>query len=119
MARTKPFHDPSEFGRIYLITNISNGKKYVGQTVKPIAERWLKYCAKARCAASRGMSHPVSDETRRKIGAKHKGKVMSAEARAKISAAQLGKKRGPRPKWVIEKIIATKRLKREVAVSNG
>jgi len=42
-------------------------------------------------------SHPVSAETKAKIGAANRGKVKSPELRARMSAAMTGKKRGPYP----------------------
>lgn len=40
------------YGRIYLITNRVNGKRYVGQTVGSIAARWMHHCgAHSRCKA--------------------------------------------------------------------
>lgn len=42
----------SEYGRIYLITNIVNGKKYVGQTVRAIAKRFVEHCRlQGKCRA--------------------------------------------------------------------
>jgi group I intron endonuclease len=35
-------------GSIYLVTNSANDKKYIGQTTKPIEERWTKHCTSAR-----------------------------------------------------------------------
>ena len=37
-------------GTIYQITNLSNGKKYIGQTIQePASRRWNKHCYMARC----------------------------------------------------------------------
>ena len=35
-------------GYIYLITNLINNKKYVGQTLMTVHSRWLKHCSVAR-----------------------------------------------------------------------
>lgn len=32
------------YGRVYLVTNLVNGKRYVGQTVLPLSQRWKKHC---------------------------------------------------------------------------
>ena len=36
-------------GCVYLITNLHNGKCYVGQTVKPLARRWYEHVKAAEC----------------------------------------------------------------------
>lgn len=36
------------YGKIYLITNIKNGKQYVGQTQRSIEERWSEHVRKAK-----------------------------------------------------------------------
>lgn len=45
MPEKQPTTKP--YGRIYLITNIANGKVYVGQTIHPIEKRWYKHCLDA------------------------------------------------------------------------
>lgn len=42
------------YGRIYLVTNLVNGKKYVGQTIRPVKARWNQH----RSAAKRGGTLP-------------------------------------------------------------
>lgn len=45
-ANSKPY------GRIYLVTNTANGKRYVGQTIGSIEDRWRVHCgAYSRCKA--------------------------------------------------------------------
>lgn len=40
------------YGRVYLVTNLLNGKRYVGQTIMTIAQRWSKHCRSgSRCPA--------------------------------------------------------------------
>ena len=39
---------------IYLVTNTVNGKRYVGQTRKEVANRWKQHCAACRRDAQRG-----------------------------------------------------------------
>lgn len=76
-------------------------------------------------ATSKGMkSHPIkpkSEEAKQKIREavilqhkRQKENGIDEIRRQKISAAQLGKKRGPRPQWVKDKISATKQLKRKI-----
>jgi len=36
------------FGRIYLVTNLTNGKRYVGQTTKSVRQRWVQHKSEAR-----------------------------------------------------------------------
>jgi group I intron endonuclease len=36
------------FGEIYLVTNLVNGKKYIGQTRRGIERRWVDHCSAAR-----------------------------------------------------------------------
>jgi len=36
------------YGVVYLITNTVNGKKYVGQTIAPLQQRWRQHVHKAR-----------------------------------------------------------------------
>ncbi|MCI0528011.1 MAG: GIY-YIG nuclease family protein [Nitrospira sp.] len=36
------------YGIIYLITNKKNGKQYVGQTLRPLEERWAQHVRKAK-----------------------------------------------------------------------
>ncbi len=38
----------SSYGCVYLVTNVVNGKVYVGQTIKPIQARWAGHLKKAR-----------------------------------------------------------------------
>jgi group I intron endonuclease len=42
---------------IYLVTNTVNGKRYVGQTVKPLHKRWLDHIRKSRLIATRMALH--------------------------------------------------------------
>ena len=44
--------DFKPYGRVYLVTNLVNGKKYVGQTVLTLEKRWQKHCSVgSRCNA--------------------------------------------------------------------
>lgn len=43
-------------GLIYLITNLANGKQYVGQTTKGLRRRWQAHCNTAK----RGFDYPLS-----------------------------------------------------------
>lgn len=63
--------------------------EYVGATPSAAARAKGSASQKGR---SRG---PHSEETRRKIGDAHRGKVVSVETRAKLSEAKRGVKRGP------------------------
>ena len=132
---------------VYLITNTSNGKQYVGKTSQPIGARWRRHCNDA--AARRGktalgyailkhgpsafrveeLEHRPTDAealaaevrwilemgtfrpngynltlggegvpgrlhtqgSKAKIGAKHRGKVVSPETRALLSASKKGR----------------------------
>ena len=42
-------------GHIYLITNILNGKRYIGQTIGRVEQRWSQHL----CNAKRGHSYPL------------------------------------------------------------
>ena len=39
-------HKP--FGCVYLLRNLNDGKVYVGQTTRPVGERWAHHCSDAR-----------------------------------------------------------------------
>ena len=58
-----------------------------------------------------GMGHPHTDESRRKLSAAHKGKVLSEEHKQKLSEAHKGKRPnriyGPRSEETKQKISAT------------
>jgi len=36
---------------VYLITNLINGKRYIGQTNRPLARRWSQHCSSSGCCA--------------------------------------------------------------------
>lgn len=76
-----------------------------------------------RVASSARMTerNPVADPSvRAKIGAKLKGRVITAEARAKQSAALRGRKRGPMPAKVAEVLAKVREArKRPVATACG
>ena len=40
------------YGKIYLVTNLVNGKVYVGQTVRSISERWQGHCKPSKACKS-------------------------------------------------------------------
>jgi hypothetical protein len=42
-------------GRVYLITNTVNGKRYVGKTHRASRKRWADHCS----AAKRGSQYPL------------------------------------------------------------
>lgn len=56
------------------------------------------------------LRRPHTEETKAKIGAAHKGRIISGETRAKISAANTGSKRTPEQRALLSKIrLGTKR----------
>jgi len=40
-------------GKIYKITNLTNNKVYIGQTICDLKKRWIKHCSKSGCHAIR------------------------------------------------------------------
>lgn len=136
---------------IYLITNSVNDKKYVGQTVQKLKDRWGAHCCKSvikrgrpialaiakygkevfeikeidradsieeankkevywtnfyNCFAPNGYSlkaggrfySHLSEETKKKISLRHKGKKLSIEQIENMRAARLGRKHTPEHK---------------------
>jgi group I intron endonuclease len=43
--------DSKPYGRVYLVTNSENGKKYIGQTVMTLEQRWSKHQRTKGCSA--------------------------------------------------------------------
>lgn len=45
-------NDSTPYGRVYLITNSANGKRYIGQTIRTLEIRFKQHCAlQAKCRA--------------------------------------------------------------------
>jgi len=66
----------------------------LGKKRKPFTEEWkMKLSAAASGKNNSRYGKPVSEETRKKIGERMRGRVQSAEERVRRGAANLGKKR--------------------------
>jgi hypothetical protein len=68
--------------------------------------------AKTRDAISRGikqryLDHPVSPETKIKIGNVHRGKTMSDKTKAKIGASSKGRTAGGQKQWILKDSVGT------------
>jgi hypothetical protein len=83
LCKTK--HELNSWEKIYIKTFGSN-KKRVGYNLTDGGGGVLGYRFSEEQTASR-VFKPISEETRRKLSAVHKGKKFSKEHRAKISAA--------------------------------
>lgn len=98
----------------------------IGFNLTPTAgnNRGVKYSPETRARMAAAKAN-ISEETRRKIGAKSKGRIPSAEARAKNSASQKGKTRSPETRALIgakrrgKKHSPEAKLKMSVAVKAG
>jgi hypothetical protein len=83
----------SKPGIIYVARNRVNGKLYVGQTIKSlvnVSPEVLKRRMEGRLANP----YVASEEDKRKISEGKRGKKVSAEGRANISAAHMGIHKG-------------------------
>lgn len=63
---------------VYLITNLVNGKRYVGQTRESLSLRWQRHVWKAH-EGSENYKNSWTPERKKMIGAIHAGKKQSAE----------------------------------------
>jgi group I intron endonuclease len=67
-------------------------------------ENGLVYNVREVVESNKGINHPMSEETRKKISEKERGKIISEETRKKLSEAHKGRKRLPFSKEHKEKI---------------